>query len=510
MQNDANRTKENAALEDLVGSKTEVVETIINLTDRAAQKVLSVSACFFVESTEILLGETNYSGSLAVNVVFQKEDGEVENLQTKTMVNGRFENPGFVVGGAVQIVPNIISNELERTNENSARLKTNVELAFYHLKNQEINIYTGGEDDIFVMQSEIPLSTFTNKNCFNFTQPVLLECKSRIGKILSVSAGALVKKAETLDSIIVFEGDIFATALVTLEEEPTRFISLSNLEPFREEVEDGTAKKESLIVANARVICENVESRLLEENLGVEISVPVKICYELFENKNITVVTDAYAIKNEISLTTSGFNSTEILGNETFDLKIDGNVTLDEGLPRIDKVLAVDSAYLTLTNVVYENRELLIEGIAHATIIYLNDDENTINSVEIEIPFSQTEHTALDAEVANVKLQTMIHDVDATAKRGRELFVDGKIKASAWFNKTVANAIISDIQRGEEISPNSSAIEIYFAVSGQTLWDIAKDLKVPENVLKNQNPELIEPLNGGEKIIYYNQKTVEI
>ena len=107
-------------------------------------------------------------------------------------------------------------------------------------------------------------------------------------------------------------------------------------------------------------------------------------------------------------------------------------------------------------------------------------------------------------------MQTLIHDVDATAKRGRELFVDGKIKASAWFNKTVANAIISDIQRGEEISPNSSAIEIYFAVSGQTLWDIAKDLKVPENVLKNQNPELIEPFNGGEKIIYYNQKTVEI
>lgn len=510
MQNDANRTKENAVLENLVGNKAEWIETNINLGDKNLQKVLSVSACFFVDSTEVLLGETTYSGTLSVNLVFQKEDGEVENLQTSTSVNGRFENPEFVVGGAVRVIPNIISNELEKMTGDSARLKTNVELVFYHLHNQEVDVYAGGEDDIFVVQSEIPLSNFTNKNCFNFNTAVVLECKSGIGKVLSVSAGALIKKAETLDSVVVFEGDVFANALATLADEPNKFIALSNLETFREEYEDGNAKKDSLISAYARVICENVESKLLEENLGLEVSVPVKICYELFENKNITVVTDAYAIKNEISLTTSGFNSTEILGNENFDFKVDGNASLDENLPRIDKVLAVDGSYLTLTNVAYEDRELLIEGILHSTVIYLNDDENTINSVEIEIPFSQTERTTLDNENVDVKLQTLLYDVDATAKRGRELFVDGKVKVSAWFNKTVANAIISDVQRGEELPVNSSAIEIYYAINGQTLWDVAKDLRVPESVIKSQNPDLVEPLNGGEKIVYYNQKTIDI
>ena len=325
-----------------------------------------------------------------------------------------------------------------------------------------------------------------------------------------MNAGAIVKKAEALDSMVIFEGEVFARALVSTKEDRPLLIALSNFENFREEIEDGNANKNSLVEACARVICENVEAKILEENQSVEVSIPVKLCYELYENKNVTITTDAYATKNEISLTTSGFQSTERLGNENFDFKVDGNITLDESLPRIDKVLAVDGAYLTLTNVAYENRELLVEGILHATVIYLNDDENSINSVEVEIPFSLTERTNLDNEDVNVKVETILYDVDATAKRGRELFVDGKIKLGAWFNKTVANAIISDVVRGEEVEANTSAIEIYYAVPGQTIWDIAKDLKVAQDVIRNQNPNLVEPMTGGEKVIYYNQKRVEL
>ena len=510
MQNDKNTTKEKAVLENLVGSKTEWLETTINLADKNPAKILSVSACFFVDSTEVLLGEVNYSGTLTSNLLYQKEDGTVDNLQASTSINGKFENGLFVVDGAIRVVPNIISNDLEKVNGDTAKLKTNIELSFYQLQNQELDVYSGGEEDIFVKQSEIPLSNFTNKNCFTFTQPIILDCKSKLEKILSVSTGAIVKKATVLDSVVVLEGDVFANTLATIDGEPNKFVALSNIESFREEVEDGTAKKDSLIEAYARVICENVETNFLEENLGIEIQVPVKACYELFENKNITVVTDAYAIKNELTISTTGFNSTEFLGNENFEFKIDGNVSLDENLPRIDKVLAVDGAYLTLTNVAYEDRELLVEGIARATVIYLNDDENTINSVVVEIPFSQTERTTLDEHDVNVKLQTIFYNVDATAKRGRELFVDGKVKLVAWFNKSVANAIISNIERGEEVQANNAAIEIYYAAHGQTLWDVAKDLRVSENVLKNQNPNLTEPFINEEKIVYYNQKTAQI
>lgn len=510
MQNDSNITNEEVVLDSLIGSNTEQVETNINLTDKNVVKILSVSSCFYVDNNELLMGEINYSGNLLTNVIYLKDDGCMEELQASTTFNGKFENAKINVNGAIRLIPNVISSEIEKINNDLARVKTTIEISFHNLENQDIQIYAGGDDDIFVMQSEIPLQNFINKNCSTFTQPIILDSKLPIDKVLSVYTGAIINKVNSLDSLIIFEGQIFARALVTTNEERPLLIALSNFENFREEIEDGNAKKDSLIEAYTQVVCENVESKIMEENNSVEISVPVKICYEIYENKNVTVITDAYATKNEIALTTSGFQSTEILGNENFDFKIDGNVTLDESLPRIDKILAVDGSYITLTNVAYENRELLLEGILHTTIIYLNDNENTINSIEAEIPFSQTERTSIDDQDLNVKVETILYDVDAIAKRGREIFIDGKIKVGAWFNKTVPNAVISDIVRGESIETSTSAIEIYYATPGQTIWDIAKDLKVSQDVIKAQNPNLTEPLSGGEKVIYYNQKHVEI
>lgn len=510
MQNDSNVTKEYVALENYLGTKNEIVETTINVTDNNITKILSVSACFFVDNAETLVGEVNYNGTMSLNIIFEDNENCVMNLQTQTKISSKYENAGFVVDGATRIVPNIINYEIEKMGNDIAKIKTNVQLKFFNTSNQEIDVYAGGDEDIFVMQNEIPLLNYVSKNCVNLTQPIVLDSKDEIEKVLSVTAGAIVRKATTLDNILIVEGETFARALVKTKEDRPIFVALSKFDNFREEIEDGNSKKDLQVCAAANVVCEDVKTEILENNTSLEVTLPIRICYHLFDNKNVTVVTDAYSTKNEITLSTIGFNSTTMLGSESFDFRIDGNISLDEELPRIDKVLAVDGAYLTLTNVAYQNKELLVEGIVHANVIYLNDDENTINSVLIEIPFSQTERTNLDDKDVDVKLATILYDVDATAKRGREIFLDGKIKLQANFTKEVANAIISNITRGDELEQNTSAIEIYFANAGQTIWDIAKDMRVDKETLQQQNPNLPETMLGGEKVVFYNQKTLEI
>lgn len=510
MQNEENRTNENIALELNLGDKVEIIESLVNLTNKDCAQILSVNACFYVESTEVLLGSVNYTGSLNLNVVFQKSDGSFENLQDKTNVSGRFENENIDVSSVIKIIPNIISNEIERVNGDSAKIQTNINLSFINSKNQQIDVYAGGNPDIFVLQSEIPLSTFVGKNCANFSNQIILNSKMPIKNVLSLTSGAIINKADSLESVIVFEGQVFARALVETNEERPLLFAISNFENFREEVEDGNATKNSFVEASASVVCPDVTSNILEDATNLEVNVPIRICYNLYETKNITAVKDAYALNNEIEITTTGFNSTDLLGNENFEFKIDGNVSLDETSPRVDKILCVDGSYLTLTNIAYADEEILIEGILHTNAIYLNDEENKIYSVDIEIPFSQVERTNIAGENINVKLNYILYDVDVVAKRGRDLYVDAKVKASASLSKTVSNAIVSNIEIGEECEDHKSSIEIYYANAGQTFWDIAKDLKVSEEVLKEQNLGLEEPFAERTKIVYYKQKIMNI
>ena len=163
-----------------------------------------------------------------------------------------------------------------------------------------------------------------------------------------------------------------------------------------------------------------------------------------------------------------------------------------------------------MTNIAYADEEILIEGILHTNAIYLNDEENKIYSVDIEIPFSQVERTNIAGENINVKLNYILYDVDVVAKRGRDLYVDAKVKASASLSKTISNAIVSNIEIGEECEDHKSSIEIYYANAGQTFWDVAKDLKVSEEVLKEQNLGLEEPFAERTKIVYYKQKIMNI
>ena len=507
MQNDFNITKENVLIQNKVGTKNEQIESAINLSGKNVEKILSVGTCFNIVSSESLVGEVTYNANLVNNIVYKLEDGTIENTTLSTPLSSRFENELLTATSSIFIIPNIISNEIEKIGEDNFKIKTNVELSFTSSNNQEIDIYAGGDENVFVMQTEIPLSSLTAKNCSLFTQPIILEAKCPVDSVLSTHVGAITTKTESLDSMVVVEGKIFANALIKSAEETPRIFAISNLEDFREEIEDGNVKENNQIVLAAKVVCEDIKTEIQENGESVEISVPVDICYDVVETRNVTVVTDAYSVKNEITTTTGGFNSTELLPKETFEFKFDGNISLDEETPRVDKIIATDGSYLTITNISLSDNELLVEGIVKTNLIYLNDDENKLNSINIEIPFSETQRANTNF-ANNIIYETFVSGVDASAKKGREIFIDGKITLAISPSTQTSHAVISNVEIGEEIESSTSAIEIYFANAGQTLWDIAKDLKVSKDTLALQNSDLPEVMEGGEKVVYYNQKTL--
>lgn len=507
MQTDTNTTKENVALLNKLASKNELVETTVNLSGKNVKKILSASSCFNINSSEALVGEITYTANNTSNVVYELEDGTIENINLSTPLSSKFESEFLTATSSVNIASNIISNEIEKTGEDNFKIKTNVELSFFGAKNDEVDIYAGGDENVFVMQTEIPLSSLTSKNCSSFSQPIILDAKCPVDSVLSTQVFAVANKTEILDNMLIVEGKVFANVLVKSAEETPRIFTLSNIEDFREEIEDGNIKAENQVVLTAKVACEDVKTEIAENSESVEVSAAISLCYDVIEKKNVTVVTDAYSTNNEISTTTSGFNSTQFLPIENFEFKFDGNISLDEESPRVDKIIATDGNNLCITNTTLSNNELLVEGIVKTNIIYLNDDENELNSVTVEIPFSISQRANTNF-ADNLIYNAFVSGVDASVKKGREIFIDGKINLSVSPSLQTSYAVISNVEIGEEIESSNSAIEIYFANAGQTLWDIAKDLRVSKDVLELQNDGLPEVLSGGEKVVFYNQKTL--
>ena len=63
--------------------------------------------------------------------------------------------------------------------------------------------------------------------------------------------------------------------------------------------------------------------------------------------------------------------------------------------------------------------------------------------------------------------------------------------------------VVTDISVGEELQPKTNAISVYIAHSGDSLWNVCKELGAEEDVIMELNPNITFPLSGDERIIIY-------
>jgi hypothetical protein len=505
MSNNANQTKAEVVKQAVLDVKKEQYEFNIPLVDNISN-ILSVNANITITGYEVLMGQVNFSGEACLNIVYTLEDGTISNYMTCENISGKFENLGLDPNTLIKILPNVIDIEIEKAEGNSIRVKLNLEYEFNMIKNQEINIFRNQDENTYVKESEIEISRHVNRNCVDFNQGTIFDTKMPVKQIINATSTAMINKADALNGMVIFEGEITTRILYTTEEDRPVLVSMINKETFREEVEDPKATQNSMIEAFARVMYKGIEETVNKDEKTIEVKVPVRLCYDLFESTPVTITIDAFSTTNEVNLTTEAFLSNKVSGYEVFENKIDGSVTLDDQSMRIDKVLGIDGMYLTINKQTYEDGELMVEGVVHLNIIFLNDEQERVNSISVEVPFSFKEKIG-DGEM-EIKIENILVEADAVVKRGKDIYVDGKVKTAIWMNKEIKNAIVNSIENGDPLPERDGTIEIYFASQGGNFWEVAKDLKIAEATLKLQNPEIVEPFTKAEKIVYFEQKII--
>ena len=140
-----------------------------------------------------------------------------------------------------------------------------------------------------------------------------------------------------------------------------------------------------------------------------------------------------------------------------------------------------------------------------ANVIYLNDELGEIQSSELEIPFVINKKTSYDSD-AVLEPSVGIFDVDVMVKRGREIYFDANVKANVNVTTRKQISFVAGVESNGELPEKDGAIEIYFGREGESLWSIAKNLKIPSDMIINQNPELNDPLEKDQNIAVYYQK----
>lgn len=469
------------------------------------EKIFTISSDVTLGTNEVLTGSVNYTGDIETCILYMLEGGEVGSTHTSCPFSFKFEDNNISAGQKAVIRVRVKNYKVGKVGNGSINIIYTLEQMGFVVANQEIQTITSDDENISLKKENMQVIHLIGDKCSSICAEISLTTREPIKKLLLCESQAAIKDVETGLNYVAVSGEIISRVLYLTEND--KFETAYVFENFREEVEIEGVTRDSSAEAFAFVRYSGVKAVVDNDEKGarVQISVPVDICAIAYHEVDVDVVADLYSTKNEIGLTTASFSMTKNHPNEVVEGKIEGNLVIEDDKPRVDKILFNGGNSVEITSTYQDDDMLKVEGIARTTVVYLNDEESSLNAVEIEIPFILSDRTSLP-ENAEICTTAVITDVDVVVKKGRELFYDAKVKVNVYLYKDEVSAVISDATISDEIPERDYAMEIIFGKEGQTLWDIAKNKNVKESLVAEQNPDVLFPLTENKELILFYQK----
>lgn len=468
-------------------------------------KVLSLSVEGYVLSSETLNGVVNYSGAVDLKLVVLGEDGEINSTCSTCPFSSKFEGNDIQNGQDAFVKVKVIDYNVESIGGEMVKVGVMLEQSGFIVGNKEVSCLACHDDDVCLKQDEITLIKYLGTSNGEATVESEINLRENIKKVLLTESHVIVKNVDSGVGFVTVSGDIISRVLYMNEDD--KFESGYLNDTFKEEVELASCTRESFVEGDAYVKQEAVVTEIVQDEKGgkIVVKVPVTISVRAYEEEKRSVIQDLYSTKNDINVTTESFSMTQVSPLDVVEGKIEGSLTLEEEHPRVDKLLFNGGNSLTVTNAFIKDGEIIIEGIAKTSAVYLNDEDSSLHSVQLDVPFILSDKFN-EEEGGNLYVDATLNDVDVVVKKGREIYYDAKVKASVNYCHDMAQGVISDAAALEEYGKKDFAMEVIFAPAGNDLWTVAKKARVKEEQIVAQNPEVVFPTTDDTPLVLFYQR----
>lgn len=493
-----NFTKVVSGVRKNIGITQSVIELKLPTNEESVTRVYSVGAKSTIVSSDVSGRDIVINGLVDFQAIY--ESGSVSAVDYTAEFKDRYESSEEIAGEVV-----LSSNVVDITSSilsDGIKVVAIVEVTIDEIVTTDINVLaSAGGNDVHTSSKELTYSEYVGRAYEKFDVSGEFQI-DKATSILMVTPSVCVGNIEPSDNYLVVNGKLNLDVCYKSGEEKQDIATQFQSIDFSWEVALDGLNSSSIVQSNISVLSSEIRvSTVIEEGVAtLSFYAPVVYTGYVFNEKTIEVVDDIYLESNYMSITCENFDT--LVGSTPVRFKdnISGTASILETSPFIDEILGVATNNLTLASSRVENGRLFVEGVVNSTVIYYTKETEDITSVVVEMPFSVEEKVA--GETSSV-VTICLENISARSKRGKEIEVSAELNVYAnMYDNNTLNAI-TGVSVGDEKTRDDCSLLIYVVRPGQTLWDVAKDLGVSQDLILEQNPEVALPLTGGEKLVVY-------
>lgn len=462
--------------------------------------VLDINSYVYDEKMECGNGKAVISGKVGVKVLYIDTDNISNTITTsqsfsETYVDNSITSDSIMMWTEPNIINTIISQNMG--------LKLNLNLNF--CPTMYINLAlprVTNFENMIVKKRAINTSTILGHINTPTQYVTTIETKDNIVKILGYDCSFVKNKVYSSDEHAVVEGRLFSTLIY--ETNVNGIIE-------KREIKDNFHVKMDVAVPmlaadnSIDLVClldrsrEIINTDIDEDNTVISIEHHFVARGVVIKNVSLDIVEDMYSTDNELDLhsTTREYNTD--ITHEHVTESISGEITLDNDEPAIDDIVSLHNIHTEITNRYVKNDTLYLEGIITGQLLYLDENKEYI-SKESELPFIVNTKIGLD-HLDCINIEANVLDCRAKAKRGTIVEVEYMLSIDLCLYTRQSSEMIDNLTIGKELNFSMYDYQIFIAKPDETMWDLAKRIKISPDKLAEFNPNLPLIMQGNEKII---------
>lgn len=495
-----------ASIRERLGTEQSQVECKLPTNDDV-DKILCNNAKVNVVNVETNGKDVVYSGFVNFQVLYMSKSAEPISMD----YTAEFKNSFRTDRELSNVVPIVNAEVIDVSTfvNGDIRAVATVEFVVDGIINNSSNVLTGiGGDNYFTQKETLNYSNYVATATNKFEVVNDIEIKDGVSKVLSVCPHTYIDKVVVDDGFLTISGGITYNMCYLTDNNIIRTLETSF--DFSQEIAQDDINGDSQIQSNLQVLYNDIKvTTNIDTDLAiVNIMVPLYYQGYVFQNSTIDVVSDVYSTEHFTNITAESMSSLESFEMVRFDDKLSGGITIQENDAFIDEVLGGCCSNVVVANSVVDEGLMTVEGVATVNVLYLNKENNGTYSLVVEMPFSVSNPTDLK-NGNNTAVQLSLTNVTTRARRGKEIEVTATLEIYSDVYSNMENVVITQISEEDEIPENECAMSFYMAKDGDSLWEIAKELKISTDLLLSQNPNLTEPIEAGTRVVVYRQRQVE-
>lgn len=484
-----------------LGITQSIVEVKLPTNEDAINNIYSVSANSTILSYEVTSKSLEFTGVVDFQAIYDSVG--IAGVDYTAEFKDKFDLLSDVVGEIV-----ITSNVIDVTSSIvSSGIKINaiVEIIIDEITSKDVSVLTNVRGEYsYTSIKDIEYSSYIGKVSERIEATQEFEVKN-VNKVLMITPKVCLGSVECRENYLIVSGVVDIDVCCLGDKEDWDLINHNHTIEFTSEVALDGINDKSILHNQLSILYNEIKLSSTVDDGGLTISVYVPVNYTayVFNRNSLPVIDDLYSATNYLSITSENFET--LVGKNSIKFKdnVSGSASISETSPFIDDILGVCANNIVLASSIISDDKLFVEGIANSTVVYYTKETNSITSIEVEMPFSVEEKVdGKDAYVVTICLK----ELSARSKRGKEIEVSGELNVYADISSLAEENVISNLVVGDEKPNDDCSLYVYIVRPNQTLWDIAKDMNISEEMILEQNEGLELPLRGGERLVIYRPK----